>query len=415
MSEEAPSNQELLHDFRWLIGPEGDRWMKRAEEDGRAEPAVAKSLRRELSEQRTHLVLEQVELRRRGRLKFADAQRMFFTRLALEQATDQVVAAHKAGRFPPGDPCTDLCCGIGGDLLALAGRGPAVGVERDRVAALLASENLRRLGHGEASVAAADATAWVLHPAGCWHLDPDRRNNGRRSTQLRWHSPDQAGIERLLASSPHAAVKLAPAAEVPTSWQPRAECQWISRNRECRQLIVWFGRLAEAEGQRRATILRSDALDGVPEVQSLSGRPGKPREAADKVLRYVFEPDAAVLAADLTGALAQSLQLQVLSVGGVYLTADRPIADLGVACFEVQDILPLDRKRLRRLLADRRIGRLEIKQRGLSEDPERLRRQLQLRGEAAAVLILTRLAGTVQAIVARRVQPRELSPPQSVQ
>jgi len=403
MSEENDANQELLHDFRWLIGPEGDRWLERVEDDRRAEPAVARSLRRELSTQRTHLVLEQVELRRRGRLKFADAKRMFFTRLALEQATDQVVAAYKAACFPPGARCADLCCGIGGDLSALAGRGPVVGVERDPVVALLASENLRRLENGEASVAAADATAWALDPAGCWHLDPDRRRNGRRSTQLRRHSPDQATIEQLLACSPHAAVKLAPAAEVPVTWQARAQCQWISRNRQCRQLWVRFGKLAEVEGQRQATVLRGATLDGVPQVRSLIGRPGKPHQVAPKVLRYLFEPDAAVLAADLSGALAESLQLRVLGAGGVYLTADRPIADPAVACFEVQDVLPLDRKRLRRLLTERRIGRLEIKQRGVGEDPARLRRQLRVRGEAAAVLILTRLTDAVLAILARPV------------
>ena len=39
----------------------------------------------------------------------------------------------------------DLCCGIGGDLLALAEHGETIGVERDPVTAYLAEANGRQL------------------------------------------------------------------------------------------------------------------------------------------------------------------------------------------------------------------------------------------------------------------------------
>ncbi len=68
---------------------------------------------------------------------------MFFTARGLEQATDEIVAACTASRFPRGLPLAELCCGIGGDLLALAHRGPVVGVDRDPAAAILADANGR--------------------------------------------------------------------------------------------------------------------------------------------------------------------------------------------------------------------------------------------------------------------------------
>ncbi len=73
---------------------------------------------------------------------------MFFATRPLEQATDEVVAAYKAGRFPPGRLMVDFCCGIGGDLLALASRGPVLGVDRDPVLALLAGANLAHASDG---------------------------------------------------------------------------------------------------------------------------------------------------------------------------------------------------------------------------------------------------------------------------
>ena len=44
----------------------------------------------------------------------------FFTPVGWEQATDELIAAYKASRFPADGPVADLCCGIGGDLLVLA-------------------------------------------------------------------------------------------------------------------------------------------------------------------------------------------------------------------------------------------------------------------------------------------------------
>src|SRR5262245_49147881 len=68
--------------------------------------------------------LETALLRRRAADKFTRAGRMFFCREALEQASGEPAARHRARRFEPLGRVADLCCGLGGDALALAGRGP---------------------------------------------------------------------------------------------------------------------------------------------------------------------------------------------------------------------------------------------------------------------------------------------------
>ena len=70
---------------------------------------------------------------------------MFFTDRALQQATDELLADYKARRFPAQRAVIDLGCGIGGDLLAIAQRGPTLGVDNDPILALLAAANLQRL------------------------------------------------------------------------------------------------------------------------------------------------------------------------------------------------------------------------------------------------------------------------------
>jgi hypothetical protein len=395
----SPSPDEL-DDYRWLLGAEAAEWLRRVAEDPQPLTRQASRLRHELSPSRTHLVLEQVDLRRRGADKFSAADAMFFTRKGLEQATDQWVAAYKARRFPAGETLADLCAGIGGDLLALAGRGPAVGVDRDPIACLLADANLKAVGV-QGALRAADVADLPVADFAAWHVDPDRRPAGRRTTRLELHEPELSTLEKLLDARPSAAIKLSPAAEVATAWQRRAELEWISRGGQCRQLVAWFGPLARDTGRRRATIVAAGEPFQVLSSWVGDAAQGPPIAAA--VRRYVFDPDPAILAAGLLGTVAVAEGLAALAPWGGYLTGDAPLERPGLAAFAVEEVLPLDLKRLRRLLADRGVGRLEIKKRAVDCDPDALRKKLQLRGDREAVLIVAPVGQATAAIVARRV------------
>jgi hypothetical protein len=68
----------------------------------------------------------------------------------------------------------------------------------------------------------------------------------------------------------------------------------------------------------------------------------------------------------------------------------------------VLERLPLDTARIKRALAARQIGVLEIKKRGVDIDPAALRPTLALRGSGSAVLLLTRAAGERIALIAER-------------
>jgi hypothetical protein len=65
----------------------------------------------------------------------------------------------------------------------------------------------------------------------------------------------------------------------------------------------------------------------------------------------------------------------------------------------VTDVLPFSLKRLRILLRNRGVGRLEILKRGSALEPEQLRRDLRLAGPNGASLILTRVAGAPRMLI----------------
>lgn len=391
-----------LDDYRWLISEDARPWLARAGADlaavgGRVSAALVARYRKELSAERTHLVLEQVALRTRARQKFSRAEAMFFTRVGLEQATDELVAAAKAKRFA-GTTAADLCCGIGGDLMSLAARGPIVGVDADPIAALLAQENCRTvMGAGLATVATQDAATFDVRSVSAWHIDPDRRARGGRTTRIERYEPTLETFERMLRQNVNAAIKLAPATDAPESWRDRCELSWYGSRGECRQQVAWFGSLVGQPGQRSATIV--DGPDGEHTV--VGSDTAVP--LAGEVGRYLYEPHAAVLAAHLTGALCKQHKLAAITSGVAYLTNDQPIINGALRSFEVLDSLPLDVKRLRAYLHERDIGNLEVKKRGLDIDPERLRRDLNVKGNRASTLILLPIDGSARVLITKRL------------
>jgi hypothetical protein len=391
-------------DYVWLTGDEASAVLDDLANDSTPLHALVARLRGTFSAEKTHLLLEQVDLRLRASAKFTRAAQMYFTRVGLEQATDEWIAAYKAERFPtlrgeigPSNgpsAIADLCCGIGGDLSAFAAFAPTFGVDRNPIASHFASVN------SGAPVQAIDVADLDLDDVSALHIDPDRRPSGHRTTSLEFCEPGLATLERLVERVPNAAVKLAPATRVPDDWTQRCELEWISRDRECRQLVAWHGGLAQSPGQRRATIL---AAASHLSPRTVVGEPNRPVSVVQQVERYIFDVDPAVLAAHLKGVLAAEHALLALAEGPTYLTGPQPIADAALACFEVDDILPFDPRMLARYLVERSIGKLEIKKRGVEIDPEKLRRELKLRGDNAATLLLSRIGGRSMAVVALRI------------
>lgn len=401
----------LPDSYRWLTSDAAAPYLDLTSRELTPESLVRLTgkLRKTLTAEQVHLVLEQVDLRRRGRDKFAAADKMFFTPRALMQASDEVVAAYKAARFPAGQTAADLCCGIGGDLLALAEQGSCTGVDRDEVLVHLAQRNCEVTSRGGGRGVVADAATFPVQDYAAWHIDPDRRPSGKRTTQVEHYEPPLEVLENLLARNPNAAIKLAPAADSLLSLREREsfrgakgdylfELEWLETRGECRQQVAWFGSLALRPGEKSATIV--DAASG---PRTVRGRGEEPVPVAEKIGRFLYEPAAAVLAAKLTQILCNEHHLAAVSRQAMYLTGDNPLADAALTGFEVQEVLPLDQRQLKAWLRQRGIGRLEVKKRGCDVEPEKLRKNLGGQGAQFATLLICPIGEKVQAIVAQRV------------
>ena len=346
-------------------------------------------------------VLSQSKLRAKAVGKFGPfAERMLFTEAGLEQATRLRVAALHAGRFQSAglSRIADLGCGIGGDALAFASLDLEVtAVELDEVTAAIAAYNLALWPN--AIVVHADVTAFDLEGFDGVYLDPARRTAGHQNTSRLSDPADYSptleiafGIGDRLPTG----IKLGPGIDrnlIPAG----AEAQWVSVDRDVVELGLWFGALARPGIRRSALVL------GEHGTAELSSSEDSADVETGTLGGFLYEPDGAVIRSRLIGDLGRRIGATMLSDGIAYLTSDTALETPFAACFRVIETFPLDERRVKRELAARGIGSLEIKKRGVDVDPAAFRKKLSLRGPESATLVLTRVAGRHAALLCERV------------
>ncbi|MFF4112210.1 methyltransferase domain-containing protein [Streptomyces sp. NPDC001714] len=377
-----------------LLTPEGRTLLDEVRGTAPAdELAVATRLRRAHPAELVSAALAQARLRQRATAKFgeADAGRMFFTPNGVEQSTRASVAAYRAERLTALGvrSVADLCCGIGGDAIALARAGIRVlAVDRDPVTAATARANADALGLA-ALIEVREADVQEVDTAGydAVFVDPARRGGRGRVFDPEAYSPPLSWAVAAASAARVAALKIAPG--IPHEAVPaEAEAEWISDHGDVKEAVLWFG--TGAPGAVRATLL--------PGPRTLLGR-GLPDPAVRPVGRYLYEPDGAVIRAHLVAEAAEELAGGLIDPTIAYVTADTLRATDYATAYEITDELPFNVKRLKALLRERQVGNLTVKKRGSAVEPEELRKKVKPQGPNAATVFLTRVAGAPTMLV----------------
>ncbi|GGN24050.1 class I SAM-dependent methyltransferase [Streptomyces fuscichromogenes] len=381
-----------------LLAPEGRALLDEVRGTAPAdELAVATRLRRTHPAELVSAALAQARLRQRAAAKFgeADADRMFFTPNGVEQSTRASVAGYRAQRLKAlgVTSVADLCCGIGGDAIALARAGIRVlAVDRDPVTAATARANADALGlAGLIEVREADVQEVDTAGHDAVFVDPARRGGRGRIFDPEAYSPPLSWAVRAASTARVAALKIAPG--IPHEAVPAAaEAEWISDAGDVKEAVLWFG--TGAPGAVRATLL--------PGPRTLLGR-GLPDPAVRPVGRYLYEPDGAVIRAHLVAEVAEELAGGLVDPTIAYITADTLRATPCATAYEITDRLPFNVKRLKALLREREVGNLTVKKRGSAVEPEELRRKAlpKPQGRNTATVFLTRVAGAPTMLLGR--------------
>jgi SAM-dependent methyltransferase len=345
--------------------------------------------------------LAQQELRLRAQAKFSRAADMFFTRDGLEQASAEPVARHRASRFPPGSVVADLCCGIGGDLLALAAAAASVlAVDRDPVHLAMARANAGAYGVADrVRPLQADVRSAPLDGADAVFIDPARRHQGRRLRPGDSEPPLPWCLE-LTGQVPAVAIKAAPGLPldaVPEGW----ETEFIATGRDLKEAVLWSPALATARS--RATVLPGGE-QLVPLPPGAMG-PVKVRPPGE----YLLDPSPAVTRAGLVEDLAWLTGSWQIDGQIAFLCSDEPVRTPFGRCLRVLDSGPWNQKLLPSRLRAVAAGSVDIRRRGLAGNVEVLHRQLARQLDPAATrritLVMTRMAGRPWALLCTHPDP----------
>lgn len=322
---------------------------------------------------RAAVLVETTLLRRRAAAKFDDPSRWLFTDEALQQATAEKVAVHRAQRLA-GMTVHDATCSIGTELAALRGSAAyVVGSDIDAVRLAMAAHNVPGV-----DLCRADALRPVTRDA-VVIVDPARRSGGRRRLRPADYTPPLDALLDVYRDR-DLVVKCAPGIDFDalTGLGLRGEVEVTSLAGSVREACLWSAGLAGAT--RRATIL--DTGETITDAD-----PDDCPVAA--VGRWIVDPDGAVVRAGLVRHYAARYGLWQLDPDIAYLSGDR-LPD-NVRGFEVLEELTYSERRLRQALSARDVGAVEILVRGVDVDPDTLRARLRLRGSHPVSVVIARL------------------------
>ncbi|MGH3492523.1 MAG: THUMP-like domain-containing protein [Sciscionella sp.] len=330
----------------------------------------------------------QQELRTRASAKFTRAAEMFFTRAGWEQASPEVVSRHRSHRYRNSATIADLCCGIGGDLVALAADADVLAVDRDPVHVWMARQNARVYGvDGNVETREADVREVDLSGFDAVFIDPARRSaSGRKRVgasepPLDWCLDLHRSVDRV-------AIKAAPGLPhdvVPAGW----EMEFVAMDRDLKEAVLYAPGLATAA--TRATVLPAgDTL--------VAGHGGDRVEVVDPS-EYLLDPNPVVTRAGLVEDLARELGAHKIDEAIAFLTSDVEVHSPFARTLRVLDSAPWNQKQLPERLRRLDIGAVDIRRRGLAGDVDAVHRKLKLSGSRRATLVMTRARNRPWALI----------------
>jgi len=378
------------------------------------------SLRKRFDMASTAALIEAAQARQRAaqQHKYTNASQMFFTRDGLEQSSGEAIANYRTKRFvdtmPAAAKIADLCCGIGGDTIALARHFDVTGFDLDQTRLQLARANAQVCGvQDKLTVKLANVTSFdglaectvngkssggqstTVKYDGVF-FDPGRRDkSGKRIYDPERYSPPLSTIRNWLGKVSGTAIKVSPGIDYE---QLRAagldfEVEIISQAGEVKEAVLWLGAFKSPDIARRATLLGDNTI-------SLNDKHGIPDLPVTAPRSYIHEPDGAIIRAGLVGLLGEPLAATKIDPDIAYLTGDKPSTDTRARSFAVLDSMPFNLKKLKARLQQLKCGRVVVKKRGSPLSPEELIKALSIKGDGQELtVILTHLNGTHSAII----------------
>lgn len=318
--------------------------------------------------------------------------------LSLEQASSEQTARYKASLVSQkSDSFVDLTGGMGVDFSFFAPKfREAVYVERNVELCEIATYNFERLGLKNAAVRNDDGETFLseMPKADFIYLDPSRRDNtGKKVFRIEDCSPDLSEIKtKLCEKSDLAIIKYSPMLDISQAVKTLGEVfevHIVSIDNECKELLFLLSKTAVEEPRFIAVnIKKSDRTDvfsfTVSEEQKAQ------ISFADKLGRYLYEPNASILKAGAFKSKAKAYDVAKLHINSHLYTSDKLIVDFPGRIFEIEASCSPNKRELKLFLSETKKANIAV--RNFPMSVAEIRRKTNLKEGGDVYLFATTLA-----------------------
>jgi hypothetical protein len=408
---------ELEH-WLWLMSDEGAELRERTAGVTQPTPAQVTALRKRWSAGEVHAALQMVAGRAKAAAKFGErGNLMLADPEGVEMATGPGSGAWKAARFAKvagGRMVGDVCCGIGGDAMAMSSAGlKVVPVDRDPLRAWMAGMNIGSEA-GLVDLEQADAVEKLRAiKIEMVHLDPARRTSSGRVWRVEDLQPGPGAIARVVGAFPDAGIKLAPGVDYSALGElgvGEAEVEIISERGKLTQAMVWTGAMAGAlDGVRTA---RRATLIGKSMTVTMAGAADGAVPVAPALGRFVYEVDDAIERAEVLTVACERSGMGMAHPALGLLTGDEPPeaiaarwadAMVWLRGFEMIEEMGWNERKVEQRLRQLGAGFVEVKTRDRVVNPDQLQPAWSRKQGVPMVVFVLRFGKSVRVLIARRV------------
>lgn len=332
---------------------------------------------------------------------WADNEDLLFpARLSIEQCSSEAAAKYKA-KWLRGCTFADLTGGLGVDTYYISRHFQQTDyVERQIELCDLAKHNFEVL-NAQVDVCNETAEDYLsrCEPKDCIFIDPARRDaHGRKTVSISDCTPDVAAIQdRLLQKAKTVMIKLSPMLDIRIALEELRhvkEVHVVAVANECKELNLVLERDYQGEVLFRCVNL----LTSQPELSmTLEEERNSQCSMADTVMKYLYEPNPAVMKAGCFKLITQRFDIHKLLKNSNLYTSMQLISGFPGRCFEVEGWAPYDKRVRQTLLAD--VQRASIAVRNFPLSAEELRKALKIKEGDDVFLYGTTLKGDNRVVI----------------
>ena len=333
---------------------------------------------------------------------------LFPVHLSIEQCSSETAARYKAGLLK-GQTFADLTGGLGVDSYYISQHfQDADYVEQQAELCDLARHNFAIL-NADIKVWKETAEEYLNHceVKDCIFIDPARRDeHGRKTVSIADCTPDVAALqEALLQKAEKVLVKLSPMLDISKALEELRhikEVHVVAVANECKELDF----VLERDYQKEPQFVCVNLLTDQPELHFTQEEERHcPIRLADGVLKYLYEPNPAVMKAGCFKLLSERFDVSKLHKNSNLYTSEHLISDFPGRIFEVEGWAPYNKKVRQSLLSD--VDKASVAVRNFPLSVAELRKTLKVNDGDAVYLFATTLKGEEKVIIRTKKPPLE--------